>query len=104
MEERSELASHRIDRRHVRPFEPIAVTARQTEINEIVRPLMLPRTNMLDVEASPRLIRLRQATVLARVAGPLAHKIANGVVHPPRPWRRNTCRAFDCMMLMKSIA
>jgi hypothetical protein len=52
---------------------------------------------------------LNEPTILTNIAGSLAYLLTSGFIHNTNsrdyePWRFNTWRAFDCMMLMKSIA
>ena len=80
------------------------MATREAEVVEVIAPLMLPRADVFHVESGPRLRRLDQSAVLADVARPLAHLVADSFIHRYEPLRWSTCRAFDCMMLMKSIA
>ena len=76
IEQRRQFVRDGINRCDIGPLEPIAVTARQAQIIEGVRPLALPRADMLNMKAGPRLGRLNQSAILTDVACSFANLMA----------------------------
>jgi len=63
---------------------------------------MLTRANMFDVKANRRAFVLTQSAVLAPIAGPLAHELADRIFHVygPSLFLRNV-RALACRSVSK---
>ena len=81
VEERHDLVAVRRNTGEIWSFSEIAVWARQRKILSIVLALMLPSPDVFNVECNPRSSILRQATVLAAMAGSLADELTYRFIH-----------------------
>jgi hypothetical protein len=83
-----------IDGREVRPFVQIAPTAGQRKVLQIIGPAVLPRADVLHLKSSPGQRDLGNSAILAPLSGPLAHRLADRLVHDQPPLRASMPRAF----------
>jgi len=81
VEERLDLATHRIDAREIRALQEIAALASQREVIRVVAPAVLLRDDVLDVVRYSAVLLAEQATV----ACPSADKLPRTGINHPSP-------------------